>query len=389
MPKILADSPLQQIQLFFNFDKNDSDEMRVILLASGDLWAGAEVMVYQLACGLKKFENVQILVVLLNNGRLAEEIKLVGIEVHIVNETQLSTPGLARGIHKIVKNFSPHIIHSHRYKENLLAWLVTRTMREVRLIATQHGMPEATESEQPLPARLRTGLFFRLLSCCFNRTVLVSENMRQLLVGFYGFTAKNTNVIHNGISLSSNVIKRAEDRIIIGSAGRLFPVKDFSLMVDIANLVVSQSDAVDFVLAGDGPDRLMLEEKVEKYNLQGRFSFLGHKDDMNAFYRSLDVYINTSVHEGIPMSVLEAMSHSLPVVVPKVGGFPEIVEDGISGYLVNSRNPGIFAELILKLLNPQDRHSMASAARIRIEASFSRKAMARQYYQLYRELVYG
>ncbi len=361
--------------------------MRVILLASGDLWAGAEVMVHQLACGLKEFDNIQILVVLLNNGRLAEEIKIVGIEVHIVNESHLSISGLAREIRKIVKDFSPHIIHSHRYKENLLAWIVTRAMSRIRLIATQHGMPETAVREQSIAARLQTGLFFRLLSCCFDRTILVSGEIQQLLVGSYGFTTKNTNVIHNGISLSSNVIQPTKDKMIIGSAGRLFPVKDFSLMVDIANIVVPQSNAIDFVLAGDGPERPMLEAKAMEYGLQNRFSFLGHLDNMSTFYRSLDVYINTSVHEGIPMSVLEAMSHSLPVVAPKVGGFPEIVEHGVNGYLVNNRSPDVFADLILKLRNPQQRHSMASAARNRVEGYFSQRTMARQYYQLYRKLV--
>ncbi|HFD32724.1 MAG TPA: glycosyltransferase [Gammaproteobacteria bacterium] len=368
--------------------KNSANEIRVILLASGDLWAGAEVMVYQLVSSLKRLDHVKILVILLNNDRLANELKAIGVKVHIIDETQLSALGLARGIHKITKEFSPHIIHSHRYKENFLAWLVTKTMRNIQLVATQHGMPEVAKNKQKLPARLRTRIFFRLLSCCFDRTVLVSREMQQSLVDSYGFTEKNTTVIHNGIPLSPNVIQHTNDRIIIGSAGRLFPVKDFSLMVDIANVIVSQNDIVDFVLAGDGPERPMLEEKVRKYDLQGRFIFLGHQDDMDSFYRSLDVYISTSVHEGIPMSVLEAMSHGLPVVVPKVGGFPEIIEDGISGYLIDNRTPDMFADSIFKLLQPQHRRSMASAARSRIENSFSREAMAQQYYHLYRELMH-
>ena len=92
---------------------------------------------------------------------------------------------------------------------------------------------------------------------------------------------------------------------------------------------------------------------------------------MDAFYRSLDVYINTSVHEGIPMSVLEAMSYGLPVVVPKVGGFPEIVEDGVSGYLVGGREPEIFADKIFALLQPDVRELMSRLARQRVKESFS------------------
>lgn len=98
---------------------------------------------------------------------------------------------------------------------------------------------------------------------------------------------------------------------------------------------------------------------------------------------------NTSVHEGIPMSVLEAMSHGLPVVVPKVGGFPEIVEEGVSGYLVAGRDPASFAEKILGLVQAECRQSMTGAARQRVVNCFSSEAMARKYYKLYSELVSG
>ena len=89
------------------------------------------------------------------------------------------------------------------------------------------------------------------------------------------------------------------------------------------------------------------------------------------------------------MSVLEAMSHGVPVVVPEVGGLPEIVEDGISGYLVTGREPASFAEKIFILLEAACRRSMARAARQRVVNCFSREAMAREYYTLYRELFSG
>jgi glycosyltransferase involved in cell wall biosynthesis len=109
---------------------------------------------------------------------------------------------------------------------------------------------------------------------------------------------------------------------------------------------------------------------------------------MDAFYTKIDIYINTSVHEGIPMSVLEAMSHKLPVIVPKVGGFVEIVEDGVHGYLVGNRNPSMFADRCIELLSDQKkRQQMAEAARQRVMDKFSRETMANQYYQLYQKLL--
>ncbi len=362
--------------------------MRVMVLASGDLWAGAEVMVYQLACGLTAITGLELCVVLLNDERLARELRKIGIEVHVVDESKHSFPSIVRTVSRLVAVFSPDVIHSHRYKENLLAWLVTRSMRKVRLVATQHGMPELAGRDIGITAKLRIWLSFRLLSRFFDRTVVVSEEMQQSLVGSYGFTDNCLKVIYNGICLPEVVIQRANKRMTVGSAGRLFPVKDYSLMVEIAKLVVAHNDMVDFVLAGDGPERHMLEGKVTEAGLHDRFRFLGHQDDMDTFYKSLDVYISTSVHEGIPMSVLEAMSYGLPVLVPNVGGFPEIVEEGISGYLIDGRDPLVFSERCGWLLSDRERREqMAKAARQRVIDRFSREAMAAEYCQLYRELL--
>lgn len=361
--------------------------MRVMVLASGDLWAGAEVLVYQLACGLVEIEKIEFCVVLLNQGRLEEELQNLGITVHIVEESTHSFFALVRAIRTIVTGFSPDVIHSHRYKENLLAWLVAFGRQHIKLVATQHGMPEVQGGGQRAYRSLRTTLFFRLLSCCFNRTVLVSAEMQRALVGSYGFSAKDVIVIHNGVGIPKDVIRCSKGCVVVGSAGRLFPVKDFSLLVDIAHHVILQSDVIYFILAGDGPERTLLEEKVREYGLQDRFTFSGHVDDMDGFYRSLDIYINTSIHEGMPMSVLEAMSHGLPAVVPKVGGFPEIVKEDVSGFLIEGRDPLLFAEKILYLLQSDRRCAMSVAARKRVEDHFSREVMARKYFQLYRKLI--
>ncbi|MBN4065321.1 glycosyltransferase family 4 protein [Desulfocapsa sp. AH-315-G09] len=355
-----------------------------MILASGDLWAGAEVMVYQLASGLAKIPNLDLLVVLLNKGRLAEELQKIGVEVQMVDESIHSFAVLSRAIRKKVAEFSPNIIHSHRYKENLLAWLSVLGKKGVGLVSTQHGMPETVGGDISLAGRLRTGFFFRLLSCCFDCTVLVSEEMRLLLIGSYGFSKNNVAVIHNGISIPKDSSRRSAERLVVGSAGRLFPVKDFTLFVDVANLVVAQNDMVDFVIAGDGPQRIMLEDMVRSNGLQEHFRFLGHQGDMDAFYRSLDVYINTSVHEGIPMSVLEAMSYGLPVVVPEVGGFPEIVKDGEQGFLIKGRQKKEYADRVLELVvNSELRLQMATSARKRVVDFFSRDAMAQAYFDVY------
>ena len=358
-----------------------------MLLASGDLWAGAEVMVYQLACGLKNFNNIKLLIVILNNGHLVDVLRNEGIKTLVIEEKNLSILSIARQIYKIVNSFSPHIIHSHRYKENLLAWLVTRVCGKIKLVATQHGMPENLIGKLVIKQKIKADSFIYFLSMGFQKTVAVSQEMKNYLLANYRFPEKKLEVIHNGFLLPPEIKKQRSKVLTIGSAGRLFPVKGYDFFIKVAAKVSETNDRIKFVIAGDGPEYKRLERDIVNLGLKDRFTLLGKVDDMSSFYSKLDVYVNTSVHEGIPMSVLEAMGHGLPVVVPHVGGFPEIVIDGQCGYLVEERNTDLFAKKILALTDFEQRKNMEVFTRRRVENFFSQQIMADKYYQLYNNLL--
>jgi glycosyltransferase involved in cell wall biosynthesis len=194
--------------------------------------------------------------------------------------------------------------------------------------------------------------------------------------------------IHNGQPIPpvfENSVRNGS--LVIGSAGRLSPVKDFPFMVDIARVIVARQENIFFKLAGEGPERERLERLIATYDLSESFHLCGQITQMDSFYNGLDVYLNTSRHEGIPMSILEAMAHGLPVIAPRVGGIVEIIEDGVEGFLVPSRIPESFAEKCILLRNTELRQQMGKAARAKIERAFSAQAMAQEYHRLYRELA--
>ena len=158
--------------------------------------------------------------------------------------------------------------------------------------------------------------------------------------------------------------------------------------MEIAKELVRRIDGVLFALAGDGPEKGRIEELVRKYGLEDRFVMRGFVGDMDSFYRGLDLYVNTSLHEGNPMTVLEAMAHGLPVIIPPRGGMREIVDDGIQGYLVSNRSPKEFADKCEQLY--RDRESakrMGIAGREKVLKQFSCEKMARSYSELYRDIV--
>lgn len=360
---------------------------KVLHLVSGDLWAGAETMACNLLRHLKNYSDLDLSVILFNEGRLASELRASGLNVRVIDESRYSFWELLRQTQASIGDAPPDIIHSHRYKENLIAAMISLSCGGTKLVSTQHGLPEIIVKKPSFIQRFKAQVNFFVLSRRFI-TVAVSEDIRNALTNRFGFRKETVEVIHNGIPLppaTVSVLDEAPKPFVIGSSGRLFPIKDYRLMVEIARAVdLSGAKDILFELSGDGPERNAIEELIKRYGLHDRFLLRGHLDDMGAFYRGLDIYLNTSVHEGIPMTILEAMAHGLPVIAPDVGGIGEIFKDGAEGFLITGRNPGEFANKCLLFHdNYRLRETMSMAARKRAELAFSAEKMAEGYHRLY------
>jgi len=144
--------------------------LNICHIISGDLWAGA--MAYHLLKGLKIYNNLDICAIVLNNARLAGKIKELGIRTYLLDEKNLSFFNILFTVHKILVKNHPDIIHSHRYKENILAYLSSRFIPGVKLISTQHAMPEIHGGETDLKHRLISRGNFFMLSHYFHQVVI-------------------------------------------------------------------------------------------------------------------------------------------------------------------------------------------------------------------------
>jgi len=357
--------------------------MRICHVMSGGLWAGAEVMGYRLLAGLAGKPKVVLSSVLMNEGELARKIRTLGVPIDIVDETHLDFFQIKKRIYEILMRKKPDIVHTHGLKENILGYLVSRKAGlGIPLVCTQHGLDEPQRS---LKRKLLSIANRYILSKKFQKIVVVSEGVRITLNEKFGFPARRLVVIPNGTEIPNCIKADNGNRpFTIGSAGRLFPVKDYPLFVDIAAEVNKQAKDIRFELAGEGPDHARLLEQIRKYGLQDVFCLKGFVGGMSEFYMGLDLYINTSLHEGSPMSVLEAMSHGLPVIAPKEGGIAEMVKDGLHGFLVERRDPKRFAEKCLAIY--RDRNlgkSMGIASREKVVTEYSFQSMADRYLELY------
>jgi glycosyltransferase involved in cell wall biosynthesis len=342
-------------------------------------------MTFTLLKGLLNVDNLQLSVILFNDGKLADEIRGLNIPVVIVSEKETTFANTFFAARKALNQINPSIIHSHRSKENILAYLLAAGRRDVSLVSTQHGIPEVHGRKKSLKSRAVAKLNTFVLSKYFKVIVAVSKDIQKALIDDFGYRESMVEVIYNGTEIfEDHLLPQQNGSFVIGSAGRLFPVKDYALMVEIAREVSKRTSHIRFVLAGDGPEKVRLERLVKEYGLEKTFLFSGFIDNINIFNRGLDIYINTSSHEGIPMSILEAMSFSVPVLAPNVGGLAEIIENGVQGFLIDTRNPADFAEKCIALCeNGALRREMGIAAKKRILERISIEHMTEEYHRLY------
>lgn len=347
------------------------------------------MVVYQLLGALRLYPEIDLRVVLLNEGKLASELRGLGIPVTVIPENGTSFLRICRLLRDFLRDEHVDVVHSHRYKENILSWVATLVAMNVSLISTQHGMPEIPRDRRCWKNVLFSRLNLLILSRYFDRLVAVSSDMRNKLTRSLGFPENKVSVIRNGFSANNlSPTRNIRQNIVIGSAGRLVPIKDYPLMIGIAQSLTSTVPGIRFELAGEGPDRAALEELIRSNGIGDVFRLRGGLDHMDSFYRGLDIYLNTSAHEGIPMSILEAMGMGLPVVAPAVGGISEVIVDGVSGYLVDGREPEHFADRCLRLIRDRAlREKIGGAARERVIRNFSVETMASEYRDLYFQIA--
>lgn len=214
----------------------------------------------------------------------------------------------------------------------------------------------------------------------------VAEQQRGYLTGELGFPAERVHIIYNGVdpalhrpAADGAVRDRvraglglADDEVAIGILAAMRPEKDHATLLRAAARVVAEDERARFVLVGDGALRPDLERQAVQLGLGDRVVFAGYRSDVSDVLEALDVFVLSSWSECLPMSVLEAMASGRPVVCTDVGGIPEVVEEGRSGFLVPPRDEVRLAGRLLELVrSPELRHGLGTRGRERIEADFT------------------
>ena len=347
---------------------------------SGDCWAGAEVQAATLVRALCRDGNLRLSAIVLNEGRLASELRQAGAIVKVIPESQNSFLQILHKAVPFVRRQQVQVLHSHRYKENLLSHLLALRCRVPVIVRTKHGMPEPFKGWSSLRQFFNQQLDRWTGRFAADAIIGVSHEMEAQLRLEYGF--RKVFTIRNGID-AVNVVSRfsreqAKAHIgctlapVIGIVGRLEPVKRVDLFLAMAKIVNGAVPGVQFVVAGDGALRQSLLSSARQSGFEDHVRFLGHREDIHDVLRALDVLVMCSDHEGLPMVLLEALWLGVPVVARAVGGIREIVENGRNGLTVSSSDPGDLARACLRLLcDHRSGESLCRGAAEDIQREFS------------------
>jgi glycosyltransferase involved in cell wall biosynthesis len=233
-----------------------------------------------------------------------------------------------------------------------------------------------------------------------DKVLAVSSRLAERMSAETGFPMPKIHTIRNGVDLArfgrtSRAAARAvlgfpTGEMIIGTMGRLVPVKNQASLIEAALLLREQGLTPTIVIAGEGPLRGELEAQTAAAGLEGAVRFLGHRSDPEVVMAALDVYVLPSISEGMPNTVLEAMATGLPVVVTRVGGADELVQHGVTGFLVPPREADALARALATLLRDEAlRRTSGAAARLRAETEFTLPGMIRRYEALYTSPLNG
>ncbi len=179
------------------------------------------------------------------------------------------------------------------------------------------------------------------------------------------------------------------DAFIFGTIARLVPTKGLLYLIEAFQKVKVRMPSAHLVLLGDGPCKAELEQQASDMSCRDSIHFLGHRDNIEHLLRGINVFVLSSVAEGMPLAILEAMAAGIPCIATEVGGIPDIICDSDIGYMIPPKDSNALAEVMIELAKMPDekRQKLIDNARQKVYSSYSHKVVIRKLENIYENEV--
>jgi len=302
-------------------------------------------------------------------------------------------------LYQLIRREKPNVVHVHLLKARFLGGLAAKAARVPVVLETLHGdlftgYYGFLKTQAILMAERILGFLV------MDKVLAVSEGVKESILRSRIASASKVEVIPLGLELEKFLLRpqlagelRRElgiqdgDRLV-GIVGRMVPIKGHRNFLQSASKVLRSCSNVRFVLVGDGLLRREMEMECRRLGITKAVTFLGWRRDLDKIYADLDMVVMSSLNEGTPVSLIEAMAAGKAVVATRVGGVPDVVEDGKTGLLVPPKDPKALADAILRLLNDDDlRRSLGERARASVYPKYDVSRLVQEMKDFYLSLI--
>jgi glycosyltransferase involved in cell wall biosynthesis len=364
--------------------------VKVLQLISSGGYYGAENMLLNLCASQEKAGCQNSLLLFYNvhtpNVEFYERARRHGISVRMVHCKGRADWRAVQQIEEYIQTEAIDVVHTHGYKADLYGFLA----------AWRSGKPVVATCHNWVGGTTALGIYNhldRLALKKFSALAAVSDEVAQRLLDS-GVPADKIRTIANGIDVQSFEHGHPLPALsfmgekVVGMVARLDLQKGFEYLLRAVRELCNTMNGFKVVIVGEGPDRPAIEAMVQEYGLQSSVVLAGQQSDMPGVYAAMDIFVLPSLNEGLPMTILEAMAASKPVVATRVGAIPKVINDGENGLLINPRNSEALRNALASLLSDPDKcRPMGEKAHDWVSRNYTSEAMALKYRQLYDEIL--
>lgn len=361
--------------------------INVLQLSASLAIGGAERMILSLAKELDRASfDVHVCGLHPAEHDFRDAIDDLDVPLHILGTQRFYDPRTIHALMRYIREHEIDIIHTHVLDADVAGHLAGRLANRP-VITTLHSVPFSYDRQRPVRRWLQR-LSVRYLA---TDLVCVSNAAETLFINEWNIRSDRIRTIYPAVSLEPFLSipdgthgRAADAPFVVTTVGRLVPAKAQHLLIEAAHRVVQQFANVEFIVVGPGQREQELRRLASDLGIADRVTLTGARHDIPAILSRTDVFVLSSMWEGLPLSAIEAMAAARPVVLTDVGGCRELVEDGSCGLIVPPGRSEAIADAVLSLLgDEQRRRSLGHAARERVRETFDVQRLATEYETLY------
>lgn len=325
----------------------------------------------------------RVLFVAIGHGGAAEKrLRDFGADVLCLGKKpKIPSLGELYALLKVFWREKPTVVHTHGAEANFHGLLAAKIAQVPVRIGEEIGIPDHSK---------RTQCVFRYVYNTAHRVIGISQAVTDWLVENGEVSHKKAVRIFNPVQLPALQVRKIQKNNIfrVGFVGRLEPIKNPKILLEVLKILLSKNVPAELWLIGDGTERAAIESRVYELELQEQVHLFGYQNNPSSFLCRCDVYVQPSLSEGFGLAVVEAMGCGLPVIATATGGVPEIVQDGVTGWIVKKPDAISLADALLKAwrLGSDRLFEIGKKARQSVENRFDPIAYLEQLENLYIDL---